>query len=400
VRVAPAACLLELLFALATASHASDGALEINQACATSATGCFPGDAGGFPVEITATEQSYRLTSSLKVPDANTTAIWVKTQDANVTIDLNGFTIRGVTVCSGIPISQCTPTGTGVGIKGAGAVRVRNGFVTQMGSHGVELAYSGRVEDVRLLLNGGDGVRCGEGCTVRGVEATSNGAGGIALIGVESLVTECLANGNAFAGIVVGAGVVVDSIASRNGQGGLSLGPQVSYRGNQLSTANTFPSVAGGQATGGSVCSDGLCTRTGAKRFYLTPSIHNGAQALGACAGGFHMASLWEIFDTTSLVYDSARGAFADDRGSGPPTNSGWVRTGFDIPPLVPQENLVQAGVATCAVWTSASSQLRGTSARLVGNWDPTTYPETRLDPWSATAETCNSILRVWCVED
>jgi hypothetical protein len=48
---------LVLAFALGASSSAlaSDGALEINQACATSAAGCFPGDiGGGFPVEITA----------------------------------------------------------------------------------------------------------------------------------------------------------------------------------------------------------------------------------------------------------------------------------------------------------------------------------------------------------
>ena len=37
----------------------------------------------------------------------------------------------------------------------------------------------------------------------------------------------------------------------------------------------------------------------GPRKFYLTKTEHNGAQALSACAPGYHMASLWEIHDPT-----------------------------------------------------------------------------------------------------
>ena len=39
---------LLLFLTPAASAFASDGVLEINQACATSAGGCFPGDATGF----------------------------------------------------------------------------------------------------------------------------------------------------------------------------------------------------------------------------------------------------------------------------------------------------------------------------------------------------------------
>ena len=62
-----------LVFAmLSSPALATDGVLEINQACVV--TGCVGSDPGGFPVEIH-TPGSYRLTSNLVVPDANTTAI-------------------------------------------------------------------------------------------------------------------------------------------------------------------------------------------------------------------------------------------------------------------------------------------------------------------------------------
>jgi hypothetical protein len=77
------------------------------------------------------------------------------------------------------------------------------------------------------------------------------------------------------------------------------------------------------------------------KSYYLTQTTHNGSQPLTACAAGYHMASLWEIFDTSNLKYDTALGAVSNDSGSGPPTvvivaghilNAGWIRTGGAVP--------------------------------------------------------------------
>jgi len=79
------------LLALAAPALAADGVLEINQTCATR-TGCFSGDAAGFPVTIGGKAgSSYRLTGDLIVPDENTDAIVVSTSD--VGIDLNNFSI-------------------------------------------------------------------------------------------------------------------------------------------------------------------------------------------------------------------------------------------------------------------------------------------------------------------
>ena len=55
--------LLVAVFAsIAAPGAASDGVLEINQTCAVN-TGCFPGDAPGFPVHLDGTpSKSYALT--------------------------------------------------------------------------------------------------------------------------------------------------------------------------------------------------------------------------------------------------------------------------------------------------------------------------------------------------
>ena len=78
------------------------------------------------------------------------------------------------------------------------------------------------------------------------------------------------------------------------------------------------------------------------RKFYLTKTEdYTGSQALSACASGYHMASLWEIFDTSNLRYDTALGASSTDSGSGPPVavyfglghfeGDGWIRTGGEV---------------------------------------------------------------------
>src|SRR6266446_3470936 len=95
--------------------YAVDGVVLIDQNRAL-AGGVTPGDTPGFPVTISLAG-SYRLSGNLTVPNANTTAILI-TAD-NVTIDLNGFSIIGPTVCSGSPpVTSCSPTGTGHGVDG------------------------------------------------------------------------------------------------------------------------------------------------------------------------------------------------------------------------------------------------------------------------------------------
>ena len=68
----------------------------------------------------------------------------------------------------------------------------------------------------------------------------------------------------------------------------------------------------------------------GPREFYLTKTSFDGAHALTACASGFHMASLWEIFNVSVLEYDTSLGFTSADSGFGPPTvQNGWIRTGY-----------------------------------------------------------------------
>jgi hypothetical protein len=173
-----------------------------------------------FPITITQ-PGSYVLESNITVPNANTTAILV--QADNVTIDLNGFAILGPTVCSGFPVTSCTPTGSGVGISApiADNTTVLNGTVQGMGSDGIEVfnAYAGRVERVTAKSNGGTGI---DAPMVMNSFAIQNGFTGINKGGGDgvSTCTNCIAQGNASVGIE--GDVVANSTGSFNGLDGIS----------------------------------------------------------------------------------------------------------------------------------------------------------------------------------
>ena len=93
-------------------ARAVDGVVLIdqNKALAGNVT---PGDAPGFPVTISRSG-SYRLSGDLTVPDAATTAVDVTNTAADVSIDLNGFSISGPVVCvgssAGNPPTSCAPS--------------------------------------------------------------------------------------------------------------------------------------------------------------------------------------------------------------------------------------------------------------------------------------------------
>lgn len=208
---------IALLAALsaAPAARASDGALEIHRACV--ATGCFPGDSPGFPVEITQSG-SYLLTSDLRVPDENTTAIL--SSGERVSIDLGGFSISGVTECGGVPL-VCSPTGTGIGIEFEFATvgSAANGVIEGMGSSGI-LRGGGLFENLILRSNGGAGISTNG--TVRNCQALRNGSTGIACGG---LALDNFVAGNGLTGIsCLAASVIRGNRVLENGSAGDSPG--------------------------------------------------------------------------------------------------------------------------------------------------------------------------------
>ncbi len=256
---------LGLTAAAGLPASASDGVYEINQTCALA--GCFPGDSPGFPVSTNVVGGSYVLTSSLSLPSANTSAVSLATR---ATLDLNGFSIEGVTVCTGIP-AVCTGTGSGVGVGAGEGSTIRNGTIHAMGSTAIFGDDSVRVENVKIDGNGGDGIYGGYGSTgwrVADCTIEHNGGDGIDLNAGSphgSLIIHNSFYGNGGYG-VQGTGYsllgnIFDSNASYGfnsnmGNGLASYGQNTFYNNNG---GNANPQKLGGQTLGGNYCGSSSC---------------------------------------------------------------------------------------------------------------------------------------------
>lgn len=169
--------LLVLLAAIWAGSPAlgADGVLEINQACALY-TGCFAGDAPGYPVTITGSlGRSFRLTSDLVVGDPNLDGIEIEI--SRVEIDFNGFSLVG------FPIGSGTGNGlTGGGTNGsfAGYTTLRNGTIRGARNLGIALGGAENVRIERMIVesNAGGGVALGDGAVVVDSRVVGNGSSG------------------------------------------------------------------------------------------------------------------------------------------------------------------------------------------------------------------------------
>jgi len=194
-------------------AYAADGQVLINQATVNAT--------GGFPYKITQ-PGSYKLSGNLTVPDANTDGILISA--SFVTIDLNGFSIVGPTVCR----ASCSPTGTGTGVKlgNTGAFRsitVTNGTVSGMGLHGIDLRNVGNiVTNVHAESNGADGILVGTG-VVSDNTSQLNGANGFEIS--SGVVRGNYADANFQVGILIGGcpTSITANAASGNLKGDISL---------------------------------------------------------------------------------------------------------------------------------------------------------------------------------
>lgn len=181
-------------------AFAVDGVVLINQASAMAGS-VTPGDTAGFPVTISQ-PGSYKLSSNLTITDPNGTVILINAD--NVTIDLNGFTILGPSVCNGhgnIPTTTCTVSNTmSVGIDAGEhiGIKILNGSVRGMGF--VAIVSLGDIH-------------------VEGINASYN-ASGIQATGV---IIHNIMNYNLFVGLN-GGGIVRENEANGNNIGFLSGG--------------------------------------------------------------------------------------------------------------------------------------------------------------------------------
>ena len=236
------------LTSLACNVYAVDGVILIDQTRALTG-GVTPGDTPGFPITLSQ-PGSYRLTGNLTVPNATTAAITIGAD--NITIDLNGFSIIGPTVCTtsnsgnGPIVNGCSPAGTAAGIDAGfypnnpfGGTTVTNGSIRGMG-FGIVLR-SGTVKDVKASSNAVTGIVIGEGTAI-GNDSSRNGFNGISMTG-SGVVTGNFASGNAKGGITTGNfSVIKDNTVVASG--GIGIQGSGTMSGNAVSFSGSL--VAGG----------------------------------------------------------------------------------------------------------------------------------------------------------
>lgn len=261
---------------------AVDGVVLINNATVMAA--------GGYPYSITQ-PGSYKLSGNLTIPDANTDAIQIKTDD--VTLDLNGFIISGPEVCIlGTYPVQCSAQSTALGygvnaganIGGRNNITVMNGTIRGMGAGAVILFGHGEVVDrVRAEGNAAfipdlDGAIYILDGTVTRCTITGNAAHGILAFDFHSvgaffaLITQNSISFNGGDGIL-GGNVVSNNNIFRNGESGIenaSLAVNNSVIGNigfgikasDASFAFLGNVLQGSPVNGGTSLGHNLCNST------------------------------------------------------------------------------------------------------------------------------------------
>lgn len=241
-----------ILVAVAPTVRAGGGAAEISQDCAVR-TGCFPGDAAGFPVTIDGSSGlSYRLTTDLVLPDAGTTAIDVTSPDVH--LDLGGFKIL-TSACLGATAS-CRPSpDQGVGVRATPlGLHLRNGDIVGMGLAGVLAGGQARLEGLRVSQSAQAGITLGGASVVRNTASFSNGGAGI-VTGSASIVAASSIVSNLGNGVSAGDGsMVIECTVRNNGNVGLIFpSPASGYSENTI-TNNGGQAVSGGTNLGNNLC--------------------------------------------------------------------------------------------------------------------------------------------------
>ena len=134
-----------------------------------------------------------------------------------------------------------------------------------------------------------------------------------------------------------------------------------------------------------------------AKVYYLTVNSFTGGDAITACDSGFHMASLSEIQDPSSLQYanrsTAAYDSLVDGQRLGPPSyQMGWVRSGVYLP---------SGFVYDCGDFLNNHDNPSGTILGL-NDWFEAGTEQTAstLIRWQAIHQSCSQPDPVWCVEN
>jgi len=155
----------------------------------------------------------YRVTKNLAGSSGND-GITITVSDVH--LDLGGWILRGV-----------SGSGHGIHVTGSGIVDINvfNGTLRNWDGNGIQMTNTEQstVADVRLIANGGDGVRTGDGCRILRCTAEQNGEDGLDPSS-DAVVVDCISRYNTKDGIEAGQGSTVSRCtAAQNSGAGFDL---------------------------------------------------------------------------------------------------------------------------------------------------------------------------------
>jgi len=223
----------------------SSAQTNIDQAAAL-AGGVSSCDTPGFPVTI-CDPGSYRLTSDLDV----NSGIGISIQSPDISIDLNGFTVRATSSAAtyGITING-----------GQDNTTITNGSVTNFSNTAVSLYNDARLEDLNIIGNG-LGIAIFSGM-IRDCRIIGNEGDGIYLAYGNNYHiqgnTISLNDGRGIRQNNTFGGLILDNHISLNTNLGLDLDTVTTYGNNNLQSNNG----GGAQASGGNQMGINLCNGT------------------------------------------------------------------------------------------------------------------------------------------
>jgi hypothetical protein len=171
----------------------------------------------------------YLAAPAIDVPGGITVTV------ARVTIDLNGFVLKG------------NPTsGVGIDATGVGEVAVVGGTVRGFPGGGVLLGTWSDVRNVRVIATGGIGIQVGSGSLVLDSGASGNSGDGI-VAASNTLVQNCVVSDNRGRGIVVSGGIVRGCTSEVNDSHGIDVSTGCLVIGNTaIANGEAVPATAAG----------------------------------------------------------------------------------------------------------------------------------------------------------
>ncbi|MBY6203512.1 hypothetical protein [Halomonas denitrificans] len=231
------------LFAvLQPATAVAGGRYEINQLCVSS--GCFAGDAPGFPIEISQSG-SYRLTSNLVTSGGQALDAVIDIQAPQVSLDLSGFTVGGPTNCSGSP-PVCLGTLVDSGIRVTGAARVDHVMIENGTVEGFNESCVSIEAEVLSMIVRDLGI---SHCREHGVSSLAPGR-------VEGVNVNVIGE----SGIFAPNALVLYSVVNETGSTGIfaesCTGNQLNRNGNGSTIDLLCPVQIGGNSCSGALCPD------------------------------------------------------------------------------------------------------------------------------------------------